>query len=339
MKMYNLVFVLLSLFPYACNEASGFQGAPAMENEKIVFRSADGGRTWQDISKGLPADFREDSILGNSFFANDKGLFLKVGKKLYYTAPNAPAPFWTGETFPGEHSSMVPGKPGIVYWGANLKITNGTSVWSPVFENFHEPRISSAFETSAGFIFIGTDKGLFKTVDNGKTWKHVHAGRLVGHLAESEGLLLAISMRGIIRSTDDGETWSPVFNENVLAWDVKPINGEFVAMTSVSEKSTRSLYTSHDRGKTWQPIRAAQQNKALIDSIWRTWNDRPVVRAYMTSIVKVGTNYFCTHPDGIFKSPDKGVTWQRLLPSVKDKVFSLQVSGNVIYAISCEKGC
>src|SRR5688572_14729612 len=116
----------------------------------IVFKSTDGGQTWQDISKGLPENLREDSIRGNSIFANDKGLFLRVGNGLYHSTPNATAPFWTKEIFPDEHSSIAPGKSGIFYWGVNLKKTNGTSVWSPIFDNFSEPRIRSVFETAGG---------------------------------------------------------------------------------------------------------------------------------------------------------------------------------------------
>ena len=134
-----------------------------------VFKSTDGGQTWQDISKGLPENLQKDSIRGNSFFANDKGLFLRVGNGLYHSAPDATAPFWTKEISPDEHGSIAPGKPGISankYWGVNLKTTNGTNVWSPVFDFSHEPRIRSTFETTGGTVFLGTDEGIFKTDNN-----------------------------------------------------------------------------------------------------------------------------------------------------------------------------
>ncbi len=308
----------------------------------IVFKSTDGGQTWQDISKGLPENLRKDGIRGNSLFANDKGLFLRVGNELYHSTPNATTPFWTKEISPDEHSSIAAGKSGTFahnYWGINLKKTNGTSVWSPVFEIFHEPRIRSTFETAGGEIFIGTDRGFFKTANSGETWKHVHTGSLVGHLAELNGVLVAISMRRIIRSTDNGENWTVVSSEGVVAWDVKQIKGGFAAITSSSESDTRRLSTSYDGGETWQPIDAGLQNKVFTDSIWRTWNDRPNVQAFMTPITQVGENFFCTHPDGIFRSSDKGKTWKFLLPSIDRKVFNLLVSGNVIYAIPSKGGC
>jgi photosystem II stability/assembly factor-like uncharacterized protein len=344
----------------SCNQASEFpQASHLPDNQQkqktdkavaanTVFRSTDGGQTWQDISKGLPENLLEDSIRGNSIFANDKGLFLRVGNGLYHSTPNATAPFWTKEIFPDEHSSIAPGKSGISannYWGVNLKTTNGTSVWSPIFENVQE-RLRSVFETAGGTIFIAIDRGIIRSTDSGKTWKHVYAGGLVGNLAESNAVLLATSMRRIIRSTDNGENWAPVISEDSVAWDVKPIKGGFVAITSNAESNTPKtsrLSTSYDSGKTWQSIHSALQDKGVIDSIGRTWNDRINDRlraqAFMTSITQVGENFFCTHPGGIFKSSDKGKTWKLLLPSVDDKGFGLFVSGNVIYAIRSRGGC
>jgi photosystem II stability/assembly factor-like uncharacterized protein len=336
MNIYILAFLLLftvsssSILPDSHPDPKTEKAG----TEKIVFKSTDGGQTWQDISKGLPENLQEDSIRGNSFFANEKGLYLRVGNGLYHSTPNATAPFWTKEIFPDEPGSIAPGTPGKFYWGVNLKKTNGTSVWSPMFEYFQEARMRSVFETAGGTIFILTDGSLFKTADNGKTWKRVHTEGMDGNLAELDGVLVAISMRKIIRSTDNGETWEPVISGDGVVWDVKQIKGGFAAITSGSDSSPRSLKTSYDGGKTWQPIDAGLQDKVM-----RTWNDRPFLERFMTSIIQVDENLLCTHADGILKSSDKGKTWKLLLPSVEDKVFNIIVSGNVIYAIPSKGGC
>ncbi|MEJ8816452.1 WD40/YVTN/BNR-like repeat-containing protein [Lacibacter sp. H407] len=346
MKIYRLAFLLC--IPIIAGLLFAFAVAFPITDSKqktgaanIVFKSTDGGQTWQDISKGLPEHLQEDGVRGDSIFANDKGLFVRVGNQLYHSTANATATLWTKENFSGQQNSIAPGKSGIFtfkYWGINLKNSNGTSVWSPIFEHFHEPRIRSAFETAGGAIFIGTDRGFFKTTNSGKTWKQVHDGRLVGHLAERDGVLLAISNRRIIRSTDDGENWEFVTSEGAEVFDVKRVNRGFAALTPTSA-NRRGVSTSYDGGKTWQHGDAGRQDKDVIDSIFRTWNDRPRVQAFQTSISQVGENFFCTHPDGIFKSSDKGKTWTLLLPSVKGKVFNLFGSGNVIYAIRSKGGC
>jgi photosystem II stability/assembly factor-like uncharacterized protein len=341
MKIFSLAFLLLFLCPFVFPITDSQQKLDKNKSgiANIVFKSTDGGQTWQDISKGLPENLRKDSIRGNSFFANDKGLFLRVENGLYHSTPNATAPFWTKEIFPDEHSSIAAGKSGIFannYWGVNLKTTNGTDVWSPIFENIQASRMRSVFETAGGTIFILTARGLFKTANNGKTWKTVHTEGMDGNLAESNGVLVAVSMRRIIRSTDNGENWTVAISDSSVAFDVKPIKGGFAAITAGSESGTRSLRTSYDAGKTWQPIDAG--DKVFIDSIWRTW-DRPRMQIFITSIIQVGENFVCTHSDGIFRSSDKGKTWKLLLSSIDGKVFNLFVSGNVIYAIASKGGC
>jgi photosystem II stability/assembly factor-like uncharacterized protein len=351
MKIYNLALLLLFLSLFASNESfkkvssSGSDCQQKINRNKpgvanIVFKSTDGGQTWQDISKGLPENLQEDGIRGDSIFANDKGLFLRFGNGLYHSTPNATAPFWTKATSTDENSSIAPNKSGIFannYWGIMVKKANGTNVWVPIFDDSSEPRIRNVSETAGGTIFISTDRGIFKTADSGKTWKHVYAGGWAGHLAESNGVLVATSKRNIIRSTDNGENWALAISENGVTFDVKPIKGGFVAITAGSESGTRSLSTSYDAGKTWQPIDTG--DKVFIDSIGRTWNDRPFLQAFQTSITQIGENFLCTHPHGIFKSADKGKTWKLLLPSVDGKVFNLFGSGNVIYAIPSKGGC
>ena len=286
---------------------------------------------------------RKDGIRGDSIFANDKGLFVRVGNERYHSRPNATAPFWTREIAPNENSKIAPGKSGIFdfnHWAVNVKKTDRTSIWSPIFDFSHERRVRSTFETAGGTVFIGTDEGIFKTGNNGKTWKLVYAGGFVGHLAEANGVLLAIGMKRIIRSTDNGENWSRVMSEDSVAFDVKQISGGFAAITSNADSNTVNtsrLSTSCDGGKTWRCINAG--NKGLIDSIGRTWEDRPRMQAFGGLVTQVGENLFCIHRNGIFKSSDKGKTWTLLLPSVDDKFFNLIFSGNVIYAITSKGGC
>lgn len=345
MNIYILAFLLLftvsssSLLPDSHPDPKTEKAGTA----KIVFKSTDGGQTWQDISKGLPENLRKDGIRGDSIFANDKGLFLRVGNGLYHSTPNATAPFWTKETSTDENSSIASNKSGIFannYWGIMVKKANGTNVWVPIFDNFSEPRIRNVSETAGGTIFISTDRGIFKTADSGKTWKHVYAGGWAGHLDESNGILVATSKRSIIRSTDNGENWALAISEDSVVFDVKQIKGGFAAITSNSEvhtPKTSRLSTSYDGGKTWQRIDAG--DKVLIDSIRRSWDNRPFLQAFQTSITQVGENFLCTHPHGIFRSSDKGKTWKLLLPSVDGKVFNLFGSGNVIYAIPSKGGC
>ena len=61
MKIYNLAFLLLFQFPFVFPITDSQQklnkNKPGVAN--IVFKSTDGGQTWQDISKGLPENLRK----------------------------------------------------------------------------------------------------------------------------------------------------------------------------------------------------------------------------------------------------------------------------------------
>jgi len=335
-----LAFLLLFQFFSACNQAvespQSSRTSPLTDSQQtqkrdmsaanIVFKSTDGGQTWQNISEGLPKPVQDKYGVGrNDFFADDNGLYLSAGNGIYHNKPNAKAPFWTKEIFPDEHSSIAPGKAGIFaynYWGGGIfQKTNGTGVWSPVFTNFQEKRVLSVFETAGGTIFIGSDRGLFKSTNSGKSWKQLHAGGS-GKMVESNGVLLATSQGGILRSTDDGENWALVISEGGVGIDVERIEGGFAAITFSTQSNTRRVRTSYDGGKTWQPIDAGLPAQLSI-----------------SSIVQVGENLFCGHPDGIYQSSDKGKTWKRILCPIDSKVFNLSVSGNVIYAIPRNGGC
>ena len=72
----GLLFLNSSVFPITESQQKLNKNKPGVAN--IVFKSTDGGQTWEDISKGLPENLLEDGMRGNSIFSNDKGLFLRV---------------------------------------------------------------------------------------------------------------------------------------------------------------------------------------------------------------------------------------------------------------------
>jgi photosystem II stability/assembly factor-like uncharacterized protein len=327
MKIYNLAFLLLFQYPFASPITDSQQKLNKNKAgaANIIFKSTDGGQTWQDISEGLPENLQGDGFQRDGFFANDSGLYLRAENGIYHSKPNSTAPFWKKEIFPDKQGSIAPGKTGIFafnYDGQFLQKINGTSVWSPMYTNFQENEVRTVFETAGGTVFIGSNNGLFKSINSGKTWKQVHTGGWVMKLVESNGVLMATSQNGILRSTDDGENWDCVISEGGAGIAVERIKGGFAAITYNTESNTRRVRTSYDGGKTWQPIDA----------------DLPASLS-IASIIQVGEYFFCGHPTGIFRSSDKGKTWKLLLPSIENKVFNLSVSGNVIYAIPRNGGC
>jgi photosystem II stability/assembly factor-like uncharacterized protein len=321
----GLLFQFSFVSPIPDSHPKQNRNKPGVTN--IVFKSADGGQTWQDISEGLPENGEEAGS-----FADATGLYLRDRNGIYHAQSNAAAPSWKKERFllPGNPESIAPGKAGIFAYNTNgnfLQQTKGTGVWQPVYRNFPGKEVRTIFETARGTVFIPTgfwtsSSRLYKSTDNGKTWKPLLAGALVMKIVESDGVLLATGLKGILRSTDEGETWETVISEGGLGMDVERIKGGFAAITFNSASRTSRVRTSYDAGKTWQPIDAGLPADYSI-----------------SSITQVGNNLFCCHANGLFRSSDKGKTWKVLLPAAEGKVLNLYVSGNVIYAISRKKGC
>lgn len=354
-----LVLFLLNSFVLKEKEAvkktkEGVKSAPL----NVVFRSADGGRTWQNISEGLPQNLQREGVWSHGLFANSSGLYLRTGNAVYRTEPNSTTTFWTKEIFPGQQREIAPANNGILVYdfrGQFLQKINGTSSWSPIYtnfqdqavridktvdwmyKNFKEREVRSVFETAGGTVFISSNNMLFRSANSGKTWEQVHVGDGSMTLAESNGVLLSTSHEGILRSTDDGQSWDQVLNEGGAGIAVERIDGGFAAMVYNAIAQTNTIHISLDNGKTWKNIGEELQpswNTLLMKKIGLLKSSSDIL-----SIKQAGKYIICSRSDGAFRSSDMGKTWEKLsLPAVENMGFSLSVSGNVIYAMP-NKGC
>ena len=286
----------------------------------LVFQSIDGGQTWQDVSVGLLAELPVDYLL-----AKNGEVFLGSAKGLYRSKSSSIAPVWEKEMLLNEHfTGVFPSHTGLyAHSNQNGFFQNITKdIWVPVFTKLKNQVFRTLLETLDGNLFMGSDNGIFKSTDQGKTWKHVYKDGWMIQMVESDGVLICTNQHGILRSTDKGEHWDLVISEGGVGISAEVIKGGFAAITYNTESETRRMRISTDAGKTWQPINAGLSAQASI-----------------SSIKEVGEYLFCGHPKGIFRSADRGKTWKLVLPAIKDKVFNLSVSGKVIYAIPQNGGC
>jgi photosystem II stability/assembly factor-like uncharacterized protein len=323
----------------------------------IIFKSADGGETWQNISEGLPENLQKVGVPSMGLFVNDRGIYLRAGNGVYHSEPNYTKSFWTKDIFPGTQRNIAPGKNGILAYdirGQFLRKTNGTSDWSPLYTSFQEQALSidktidwmykhykmrevrSVFETTGGTVFIGSSRMLFRSINSGKTWEQVHDGDGSMKLVESGGVLLSTSHEGILRSTDNGQNWDRVLNEGGAGIAVERIDGGFAAIINNPINQTNSIHLSLDNGKTWKAI-GEELQPSWIGLLMR--NTGLLKSSDIISIKQMGKYLICGRTDGIFRSADMGKTWKKLvLPAVENYGFNLSVSGNVIY-IMPNKGC
>jgi photosystem II stability/assembly factor-like uncharacterized protein len=296
-------------------------GKARLEVSSIVFQSTDGGQSWQDISAGLPKGLE----VGTFSVGNDE-IFLGSSKDIYRNsmAPNKAS--WEKEMcLGGPLTNVSAGSGSRIGFNNNclfFQRVNETGVWMPVFADFKGQSVRSVFTAANGSIFIGCDRGIFKSADQGKTWKHVMQDGWMIQMVESDGVLICTNEQGILRSTDGGEHWDVVVSEGGVGIAVSTIRGGFAAITYNTGSKTRRIRISTDGGKNWQPIDDGLPPSDLI-----------------SSILQVGDFFYCGHPKGIYRSADRGKTWYLLLPTIGEKVFNLSASGGVLYAVLRDGGC
>jgi photosystem II stability/assembly factor-like uncharacterized protein len=302
---------------------------PLQIAKSLVFKSLDGGQTWQDVSAGLPVGLAVENL-----FAQGNDVFLGAEKALFHANSASEKSFWEKDYFLNEKFLRIfSGKDGLYisdYGTGFFQKINGTGIWSPKFENLTDKKVISIFESAQNALFVGSDTGIFRSLDNGKTWKQVHSESSGMCFVETGNAVVAGVFNGIVRSTDGGEHWDWTLKMDGATNQIKHVNGGLAALTMSSrrwvgdDKPTRlnGLYFSDDNGKKWRSIDAnLPMKKAIFD------------------IEQLGDFLYCSCDTGIFRSADLGKTWQTMSLPVENKFFSLTISGQAIYAIFGGGGC
>jgi len=322
----------------ASNKTEVKSNTPAKTNAEpvatnIILQSKDGGQTWQDVSYSLPQNVEPEG-----FFAGKSEVYLRAGDDMYHSKNNLKTPMWEKETILGPQLSSIAFSRSSVmafnYEGEMYQKVSHMGTWLPVYSNLKRKAVRTIFETADGTVFVGCDNGLYKSTDKGVSWKQVLNKGWVMELVEAEGVLVGTSALGIIRSTDKGEHWEHVISEGGVGIAIERIDGGFAAISYNASTDSRRIRISRDGGKTWDAIDNGLQPSLSI-----------------SSIKQVGNYLICGHPDGIFRSSDMGKTWIKVHASVDDlpqllaktsnpgRVFTIYVSGNVLYAVARNGGC
>jgi photosystem II stability/assembly factor-like uncharacterized protein len=354
MPFMQLTLLSCLLVFSAGNQASEF--SPSLETKmveptkgakatNIILQSKDGGQTWQDISHGLPEIEQPEG-----FFAGASELYLRTNGVMYHSKSNLKTPVWEKENVPVQRIAfyregvIAYSYDGYIYKKKYSSDPDSYQDWLPIYTSLKSTKkerheVATIFEAADGTVFKSTGKSFAKSADKGQSWKLIQKG-WVGDIVESEGVLLATGQQGIMRSTDKGEHWEWVISEGGVGIAIEQIEGGFAAIAYNTQTKSRRIHLSRDGGKTWQVISEGLQPSSNI-----------------SSVKQIGSDLFVGHPEGIFRSSDKGKTWHRVhagfgnalhalkfvslntAPASVEKVFNLHVSGKVLYAVAVLPGC
>jgi len=309
----------------------------------IVFKSIDGGETWSDVSEGLPQKFDPRAVFADNtelLLGSENGIFRKR---------TSPESTWKKDQFMNEKVLRIfkSSTSEFIFsyeTGIFQKIGN-TGFWIPALYGLKDMFLMCVLETQNGDILVGTDKGMYKSIDKGKIWKKVFNHEIVYSLVENDNIILGGTNVGLIRSTNNGEHWENVLNEDEPTFIVKYIQGNFVAVSKgkkigacagqLPAGSANTLRHSNDGGKTWYHM-----DEYLTPYLYKHKISNNQSQVRKISDIEQYQNYIFTSIDkGVYRSADFGKTWELVLPSMENSHFDIAVSGNTIYAVKLFDGC
>lgn len=241
-----------------------------------------------------------------------------------------------------------PTKKDVFYFGGTgsgvWKTIDGGDTWKNVSDGFFKTSSVGAIAVSASnpnVIYTGMGEaclrgnishgdGVYKSIDGGKTWKHMgltdtrHIGRLLIHPQNADIVYVAAlghafgpnKERGVFRTTDGGKTWKNILfrseksgaidmvlepgNPNVIYtafWQVQRFPWGFE-----SGGKDSALYKSIDGGETWTDISANPGLPTGIKGrIGLTISKAKPERVW--AIVEAKKS-------GLYRSEDSGATWK-----------------------------
>src|SRR5579871_5397798 len=228
--------------------------------------------------------------------------------------------------------------------GGVWKTVNDGTTWTPVFDGEGsysigwvtlDPNDSSVLWVGSGESnsqrSVGYGDGIYRSDDGGKAWQNLglkkseHIGRVVVDPRDSKVVYVAAAGplwgsggdRGLYKSTDSGKTWKAVLtiSENTGVNDVAldPSNPDIVyasayqrrrhVFTLIDGGPESAIYKSTDAGATWNKLKSGLPT-ADMGRIGLAVSpaDPNVVYAAIEAADGKG---------GIFRSSDKGATWER----------------------------
>jgi photosystem II stability/assembly factor-like uncharacterized protein len=291
------------------------------DDQYVIFRSTDRGRSWARSDAGLPSSARINALAS----AGDLTL-AGTNSGVYFSADEGQS--WTASVAAPKGVARI-----LSFARLGRKVFAGTDrsglivssdngrTWSRV-DGFHPQKVRTILCLNET-IYAGTDQdGVFASRDRGESWIHLTRGLPNGSQIFALGSV-------------NGKLFAGLYANGLYAWDapeerwikqgnVSPLALASLGETLVAGHNPGGLLWSDDSGATW-----TQGVAATSDKTGELSNNAPVWEmAAGDDIVIAGAG------SGIFYSDDRGRTWTRAragLPA-KSPGVSFLLTKNVILA-------
>lgn len=269
-----------------------------------LFRSADGGATWQPLPKGPGGS----EVMALSLVASQPSTLHMVVNEVAWRSDDGGST-WTRTAFAPSSSGLVaasPSSPQIVYGSNGFVVfasADGGATVHQVTNVSSLVVLISALAVSplaAAEVYAVTDHGLFKTPDGGATWAQLPVGGIPVTLAidphDPATLYAGTADGAFFASHDRGATWGMPGSGFGSAGSVDAIAADPVTAgtlyAGVNGSSASGIWKSVDAGASWSQAVAT-----------------PKVDALAASAAAAGRIVAGLEPAGVLKSEDGGATW------------------------------
>jgi len=293
----------------------GFRGSP---DKPKIFRSSDGGTSWENASSGVPAEsyVRALRVSGNRIVAaaypgvlissdcGDSWMQTAFDGSLYGQVCDLL--FVDSLIFAGSASSNEWHNPLIEQSGLFVSADSGRS-WARSDSGMRDnsglyPSVY-AFARIGATLFAETDRGVFSSSNRGKTWDcdTIGSSSGVASFAVIDSTLF-LSFGEVYLSSDMGATWR---------YCPAPFSPEYLAASGknlLAGTGTHGVYLSTDMGESWKQV-----NEGL-DSSSFLW--------HICSLAVIGDYVFAGTVYGLYRRPLSEIT------SVEN--------GNIAFPKTCE---
>lgn len=277
---------------------------------EIVVFSTDDGATWQPLSEGLPAttqasfiDKKGDELV---LATDNQGIFVTENNKASWRDIGQDLPISKINALHVADNEIYVG----LYRQGIYKSSDDGNSWQSLNNGLPNLRVQAILKLDENLL-VGTDIGIFKTPIGQTDWKQKSSGSQVLSINEFNGKMIAGTSQGVLLSVDQGETWNTIHNEGAIHY------------TAYIDSIMYAFYVSGEGYRS-----------TYFGNIWTKFDYLPKKGGYIYELAKVGNTLLMSNNYGLFKSTDKGNTWQNYLPEERFVFFDFMVIDNTVFGIT-----
>src|SRR6266536_68172 len=292
-----------------------------------IFKSVDGGQTWQSKTLGgfnvalETSAFQFDpSNSSRVLAATTLGLVRSTdGGESWSTYGNVNDSFYTLVTDPSSATTLYAGN---INGSGIFKSTDSGAHWTKINKGLPSNQgPTGALPLVLGFavdpahpatLYAGTyGNGLYRSTDGGSNWSSVNTGMRTAYVTalafEPLTLLAATLGGGAYQSADGGGTWAPS-NAGLDVGITNSLLSDPAAPVTVYAALFDGVYRSADGGGTWLAVNSGLPVAPISALASRPGNPRTLLAA--------------TLGGGVFRSTDAGGTWSASAQGLTDSFVS-----------------